>query len=156
MVDCYDAMSSERPYRRALSYRQCLAELRRLAGTQFDPDMVAAFLRALRRLRRRRAEVDRLAARAAALIDPAAHVLLRTRADEARPEYAAMVAALRDFRDENPPVRFVTSFSMTDERCISVLDTGETESELSHVGDHWLAQDVLAAVLAGGRAPPTS
>ena len=41
---------------------------------------------------------------------------------------------------------------MTDERCISVLDTGEAESEISHVGDQWLAQDVLAAVLAGGRS----
>ena len=149
VVDSYDAMSSERPYRRALSYRQCLAELRRLAGEQFDPDMVAAFLKALRRLRRRRTEVDRLAARAAALIDPAAHALLHTRSDEARPEYAAMVATLRGFRDENPPVRFVTSFSMCDERCISVLDTGEEESEFSHVGDHWLPQDVLAAELAG-------
>jgi diguanylate cyclase (GGDEF)-like protein/excisionase family DNA binding protein len=152
VVDCYDAMSSERPYRRALSYRQCLAELRRLAGSQFDPEMVAAFLKALRRLRRRRAEVDKLAAQAAARIDPAAHVLLRARADEARPEYGAMVAALREFRDQNPPVRFVTSFSRTEERCISVLDTGEDESEVSHVGDLWLAQDVLAAVLAGGRS----
>ena len=33
-----------------------------------------------------------------------------------------------------------------------MLDTGEDESEVSHVGDHWLAQDVLAAVLAGGRS----
>ena len=152
VVDCYDAMSSERPYRHALSYRQCLSELRRLAGSQFDPDVAPAFLKALRRLRRRRAEVDALAARAAALIDPAAHCLLRTRADEARPEYAEMVGALRAFRDENPPVRFVTSFAMADERCISVLDTGEDESDVSHVGDHWLAQDVLAAVLAGGRS----
>jgi diguanylate cyclase (GGDEF)-like protein len=152
VVDCYDAMSSERPYRRALSHRQCLAELRRLAGSQFDPGMVAALLKALRRLRRRRAEVDRLAAQAAAAIDPATHVLLRTRADEAHPEYGAMVAALRDFRDQNPPVRFITSFASVDERCISVLDTGEDESEISHVGDQWLPQDVLAAVLAGGRS----
>jgi len=152
VVDCYDAMSSERPYRRALSYRQCLAELRRLAGSQFDPDMIAAFLKALRRLRRRRAAVDQLAAQAASRIDPAAHVLLRTRADEARPEYEAMVTALRDFRDQNPPVRFVTSFARTDESCISVLDTGENESEVSHVGDLWLAQDVLAAVLDGGKS----
>ena len=152
VVDCYDAMSSERPYRHALSYRQCLAELRRLAGSQFDPDVTPAFLKALRRLRRRRAEVDALAAQAAALIDPAAHCLLRTRADEARPEYAEMVSALRAFRDENPPVRFVTSFAIADEHCISVLDTGDDESDVSHVGDHWLAQDVLAAVLAGGRS----
>ena len=43
VVDCYDAMSCQRPYRPALSYRQCLAELRRCAGTQFDPEMVEAF-----------------------------------------------------------------------------------------------------------------
>ncbi len=153
VVDCYDAMSSERPYRRALTYRQCLAELRRASGTQFDPRMVQAFLAALRRLRRRRTEVDRLAARATALVDPAAHVLLRTRDDEERPEYAHMVEALRAFRDEHPPVRFVTSFSRIGGDVISVLDTGETDTELSHVGDHWLAQDELAAVLAGGRSP---
>ena len=41
VVDCYDAMSCERPYRPALSYRRCLAELRRCAGVQFDPEMVA-------------------------------------------------------------------------------------------------------------------
>ena len=47
VVDSYDAMSCERPYRRALSYRQCLAELRRCAGAQFDPEMVEAFARVL-------------------------------------------------------------------------------------------------------------
>ena len=85
VVDCYDAMSCERPYRPALSYRRCLAELRRCAGTQFDPEMVAAFLQALRRLQRRRARVAKLARQAAQLIDPAAHALLRSRADETRP-----------------------------------------------------------------------
>ena len=152
VVDCYDAMSSERPYRRASATASAWRSCGGSAGSQFDPEMVAALLKTLRRLRRRRSEVDGLAARAAACIDPAAHVLLRTLADEARPEYRAMVAALRDFRDQNPPVRFVTSFTMADERCISVLDTGEDESEVSHVGDLWLAQDVLAAVLAGGRS----
>ena len=87
VVDCYDAMSCQRPYRSALSYEQCLAELRRCAGTQFDPEMVEAFVSVLRRLRRRRVWVTKLAAQAARLIDPAAHALLRSRADEARPEY---------------------------------------------------------------------
>ena len=54
VVDCYDAMSCRRPYRPALSYRQCFAELRRCAGTQFDPEMVVVFLVALRRLQKRR------------------------------------------------------------------------------------------------------
>ena len=54
VVDCYDAMSCQRPYRPALSYRQCLAELSRCAGTQFDPEMVEAFLAVLQRLQKRR------------------------------------------------------------------------------------------------------
>jgi diguanylate cyclase (GGDEF)-like protein/excisionase family DNA binding protein len=151
VVDCYDAMSCERPYRRALSYRQCLAELRRCAGTQFDPDMVVAFERALKRLSGRRASVDALAAQAAALIDPAAHSLLRSRSDEESIEYKTMVAGLRTFRDDHPPLRFITTFAITGDRCVTVLDTGDTESDVSHLGDQWLAQDELAAVLAGER-----
>jgi diguanylate cyclase (GGDEF)-like protein/excisionase family DNA binding protein len=151
VVDCYDAMSCERPYRRALNYRQCLAELRRCSGAQFDPEMVAAFLRALQRLRRRRARVDALATDAARLIDPVGHSVLQSRADEARAEYREMVAALREFRDDHPPVRFITSFATVGDQCITVLDTGESENDVSHLGDQWLAQDELAAVLAGDR-----
>ena len=149
VVDCYDAMSCERPYRRALSYRQCLAELKHCSGTQFDPAMVDAFRRALQRLWRRRARVDALAAQAAGLIDPAEHALLRSRADEARAEYAQMVSALRQLRHRHPPVRFITSFAMVGDQCITVLDTGETENDVSHVGDPWLPEDELVRVLAG-------
>jgi len=149
VVDCYDAMSCQRPYRRALSYRQCLAELRRCSGTHFDPAMVEAFRRTLRRLQRRRARVTKLAAQAAQLIDPAAHLRLRTRADEARSEYAQMTKALREFRDDNPTVRFVTSFALCGDECIIVLDSGETESDASHVGDPYLPDDELAHMLAG-------
>jgi diguanylate cyclase (GGDEF)-like protein/excisionase family DNA binding protein len=141
IVDCYDAMSCERPYRRALSYRHCLAELQRCSGTQFDPAMVKAFRRALQRLQRRRAKAVELATQAAQLIDPAAHGLLRTRADETRAEYARMTDALRKFRDANPPLRFITSFALNDDECITVLDTGETEDDTSHCGDPWLSDD---------------
>ena len=149
VVDCYDAMSCQRPYRPALSYRQCLAELRRCSGTQFDPEMVTAFLPALAHLRKRRARVATMAREAAALIDPAAHSLLRGRADEARPQYATMIAALRQLRDSHPPLRFITSFAMVGDQCITVLDTGEAENEFSHCGDPWLPEDELARVLAG-------
>jgi HD-GYP domain-containing protein (c-di-GMP phosphodiesterase class II) len=47
VADTYDAMTSDRPYRRALSSEQALAEIRRCAGTQFDPVVVAAFERAV-------------------------------------------------------------------------------------------------------------
>ena len=37
-------MTSDRPYRRALPLQDALAELRRNAGTQFDPRVVDALL----------------------------------------------------------------------------------------------------------------
>jgi HD-GYP domain-containing protein (c-di-GMP phosphodiesterase class II) len=44
VADAYDAMTSDRPYRAALSPEIALAELRRGAGRQFDPDLVEAFI----------------------------------------------------------------------------------------------------------------
>jgi diguanylate cyclase (GGDEF)-like protein/putative nucleotidyltransferase with HDIG domain len=43
VADAFDAMTSERVYRRPLSTDAALAELERCAGTQFDPEIVAAF-----------------------------------------------------------------------------------------------------------------
>ena len=42
MADAYDAMTSDRVYRGRLSDEDALEELERCAGTQFDPDIVAA------------------------------------------------------------------------------------------------------------------
>ncbi len=44
VADAFDAMSSDRPYRRALSRETAVSELRRYAGIQFDPDVVKEFL----------------------------------------------------------------------------------------------------------------
>ena len=43
VADSFDAMTSRRNYRRNLSTVDAVAELRRCAGTQFDPDLVEAF-----------------------------------------------------------------------------------------------------------------
>ncbi len=48
VADAFDAMTSERPYRPAAGYEEAAAELERCAGTQFDPEVVLAFLRAPR------------------------------------------------------------------------------------------------------------
>jgi len=48
VADAYDAMTSDRPYRRGLGRDEALAELRRGAGTQFDPAAVEALEAALR------------------------------------------------------------------------------------------------------------
>ena len=42
VCDAFEAMTSDRAYRRAMSVPEALAELRRCAGTQFDPLVVAA------------------------------------------------------------------------------------------------------------------
>ena len=47
VADTYDAMTSHRAYRSALKHSVAVAELDRCAGTQFDPDVVAAFLVAI-------------------------------------------------------------------------------------------------------------
>ncbi len=44
IADAFDAMTSSRPYRGALSYQEAIAELKRCAGSQFDPQLVEAFL----------------------------------------------------------------------------------------------------------------
>ncbi|GEM_PF-1780042 len=47
VVDAYSAMTEDRVYRRALSREEAIAELKRCAGTHFDPQVVEVFLRVL-------------------------------------------------------------------------------------------------------------
>jgi diguanylate cyclase (GGDEF)-like protein len=49
ICDAYEAMTADRPYRPRLTRKQALAELRRNAGTQFDPQLVETFVEALER-----------------------------------------------------------------------------------------------------------
>lgn len=44
IASAYEAMTSSRPYRRALTHDEAIAELQRCAGTQFDPNLVPAFI----------------------------------------------------------------------------------------------------------------
>jgi hypothetical protein len=59
-ADAYDAICTNRPYRRAVSPAEGLAEIRRSSGTQFDPRVVEALARAVRpQLYRRSSGVER-------------------------------------------------------------------------------------------------
>ena len=51
VADTLDAMTSERAYRKGLSWEVAVGEIRRCAGTQFDPAVVDAFLAVEPRLR---------------------------------------------------------------------------------------------------------
>jgi diguanylate cyclase (GGDEF)-like protein len=49
VVDAFDAMTTDRPYRKALGVEKAIEELERNSGSQFDPAVVQAFLNVLRR-----------------------------------------------------------------------------------------------------------
>ena len=50
LADAYDAMTSNRPYRKAMPKTAALMELEKNAGIQFDPDLTQVFVRILAKL----------------------------------------------------------------------------------------------------------
>lgn len=48
VADSYDAMTTDRPYRRALSMQEAVNEMKKCSGTQFDPVIVDAFITVLK------------------------------------------------------------------------------------------------------------
>ncbi|MFP5261644.1 MAG: diguanylate cyclase [Blastocatellia bacterium] len=50
LVDHFDALHSDRPYRKALTREEAIGHIRRLAGTFFDPSIVSIFLASLETL----------------------------------------------------------------------------------------------------------
>ena len=47
IVDAFDAMTNDRPYRKAMPQEDALNEIRRCAGVQFDPQLAEEFTRML-------------------------------------------------------------------------------------------------------------
>ena len=95
VADSYDAMSFRRPYRQGLTDEECLEELERCSGMQFDPAMVAAFRRVLARVAEGRREAADVAGRAAAALTAEECLTLRETRDEIKPEHAAVTEKLR-------------------------------------------------------------
>jgi len=79
VADVFDALVNDRPYKKAWSVDEALAEVRRVSGTQLDPRVVDAFLETLE--------------------DPAGSVALEVR-DAARSESTAHAARRRPPRRE--------------------------------------------------------
>lgn len=59
VLDAYDAMTSDRPYRPAPGHDRAIEELRKYSGTQFDPKVVSLFLDILEEERNARGEAGR-------------------------------------------------------------------------------------------------
>jgi len=50
IADAYDAMTNDRPYRKRMTHEEAIEELKRCAGTQFDPGLVEMFINIAPRL----------------------------------------------------------------------------------------------------------
>ena len=150
IADSYDAMSFRRPYRRALSYGDALAELDRCAGTQFDPQIVVAFKRVLERLQEQRRRAREVAEVAAACIDPLEHAVVSAARHEDATEYRHLASALRAVRDEHPEVRFLTTVARSaDATCSIVVDAEEAPDQHSPLGSEVFADDELLEMFSG-------
>ena len=60
VCDAYDAMTTDRPYRQSIGEQEAVLELRRCAGTQFDPTVVEAFCTVIARERRDPGEIPNM------------------------------------------------------------------------------------------------
>jgi diguanylate cyclase (GGDEF)-like protein len=150
IADAYDAMSFRRPYRGSLNYEECRGELERGKGSQFDPEMVDAFLQVLADMHTRREYVMGIAREAARLIDGDKHKLLRQREDEDRAEYREIAEILRGLKEAGEDIRFLTTMTRDRTSYIFVVDPEESQEWKSHCGDELLvADDEMDHVLAG-------
>ena len=154
VADSYDAMSFRRPYRPGLTDQECLEELERCGGLQFDPKMVDAFRRVLKRIAEGRRLAAGVAGRAAAALDPNECHVLRELQDETQPEYASITERLRDARGAGVPARSITLFGRRGRRTV-VLAASETGAgpESPHLGDEVVSDDELVEAFAGRELP---
>ncbi len=66
VADAFDAMTTDRPYRQAMMSEVAMEELTRCAGSQFDPRMVEAFIRAFPGIKLAEPQMQQAMAEAAA------------------------------------------------------------------------------------------
>lgn len=84
LADVFDALTSERPYRKAMSRDAALDLIGRGAGSQFDPDVVAVFLRILPGLEDQIRALEAAAPHSASPPWPARDILISNSAPQSR------------------------------------------------------------------------
>jgi diguanylate cyclase (GGDEF)-like protein len=152
LVDSYDAMSSRRVYRPALTREECLAELRDCSGTQFDPVLVDAFVRVLARMAEQRDALQAAADEAAGRIDIADHSALRRPEDAASAAYARVLRALRETRLAHREVQSLMTEAPVDElRCMIVVDDDDDDADVVAPGEVVFCDDLALETFAGRR-----
>ena len=97
VADTLDAMTSDRPYRRGTTFENAVAEVQRCAGTQFDPEVVRAFLDiGVKNLRRIKEDMAAAKAREAGQVEQdardAEEALDRALSDSVDADVAARIA----------------------------------------------------------------
>jgi diguanylate cyclase (GGDEF)-like protein len=149
VADSYDAMSLRRPYRRALTYSESVAEMKRCRGKQFDPDMTDAFMHVLSDLEQRRKKAVDAARLAARRIDIAKHAELRTPTDEATAGYAEIREILRGVAEKHLAGGTLMTFARRDGRYVYVVDGDDDENSRCHIGDEVFTDQELPEAFAG-------
>jgi len=153
VADSYDAMSFRRPYRQGLTDEECLEELERCSDVQFDPEMVAAFRRVLDHVAQGRRGTADVARRAAAALTATECLAVREHLDELSPDYASMVAKLRDARDGPGPARSLTVYARQGRRTLVLADSDTGSPEAPRLGDEIVSDDELVEAFAGRELP---
>jgi diguanylate cyclase (GGDEF)-like protein/excisionase family DNA binding protein len=152
VVDSYDAMSSRRVYRPALSREECLSELGRCSGTQFDPVMVDAFLRVLARMEEQKRDLQFAADEAAARLSLADHLDLLENGSHEGPEYERIRATLREVRSAHPRAEtMITEARLDDLRCVIMVDSDEDPDKAIAPGEVAFSCDLETETFAGRR-----
>jgi putative two-component system response regulator len=70
VCDVFDALTSERPYKKAWTFEAAVKEIRRMSGTSFDPRIVDAFISILPQIKRIKEDAERLPQRSKRDIRP--------------------------------------------------------------------------------------
>ena len=150
VVDSYDAMSSLRLYRQALTYRQCLCELENGKGAQFDPAMVDAFVCALEGLRELKGQAQVAAWEAAVEIDATKHAGLSGTTARERPDYAEVEAVLREAAGRCPTIMAMSTEVRIDEhRSMFVVASSDDPQRAERVGEILLSDQEEMEAYAG-------
>ena len=126
IADSFDAMTSDRVYREEITAEEAFTELRRCAGTQFDPHLVERFIAIVSRSARRDPGID-------AMVDKQSALKLGCETER--------LARAIDNRDKETLLQLSASVQDTAEQCSSqaIIDfAAELHGSINSEEDDWL------------------